>query len=101
MPLTKVATLSELKSGQGKQVTVNGRLIALFRDGDRLFAIDDVCPHRGAPLHQGPCMGGQVMCPWHSARFDLTTGAALCPPAKSPVATYPVTLSGDDVHIEA
>lgn len=101
MALTKVATLSELGPNKGKQVTVNGRKVALFLAEGKVYAIDDTCPHRGAPLSEGACAGGQVVCPWHAARFDLATGANLCPPAKSGVAVFPVQVIGDEVHIDA
>ena len=100
MALTKVASLAELESGKGKQVVVNGRKLAVFRDGDKVYAIDDTCPHRGASLSEGMCRGGQVMCPWHAARFDLTTGQVLCPPAQSNVAAFAVQVVGDDVQID-
>jgi 3-phenylpropionate/trans-cinnamate dioxygenase ferredoxin subunit len=40
------------------------------------------------------------MCPRHGAFFDVTTGAALTPPAVMPVATYRVRIEGDDVCVD-
>ena len=79
---------------------LNRKKIAVFHDGAKVYAIDDACPHRGAPLSDGMCREGQVMCPLHAARFDLTTGAALCPPAKTGVTAYAVRIEGDDVHVD-
>ena len=53
MALTKVATVWEVPAGKAKQVTVKGRTIALFNVDGTFYAIDDTCPHRGAPLSQG------------------------------------------------
>jgi nitrite reductase (NADH) small subunit/3-phenylpropionate/trans-cinnamate dioxygenase ferredoxin subunit len=100
MAFTKAASLTELTPGKGKQVSVNGKKIALFFTGGKVFAIDDTCPHRGAPLNEGMCSGAEVVCPWHAARFDLTTGAPLAPPAKSNVACYAVQVVGDEVQID-
>jgi nitrite reductase (NADH) small subunit/3-phenylpropionate/trans-cinnamate dioxygenase ferredoxin subunit len=100
MAFTKAAPLTELTPGKGKQVSVNGKKIALFSTGGKVLAIDDTCPHRGAPLHEGICSGVEVVCPWHAARFDLTTGAPLSPPAKSNVACYAVQVVGDEVQID-
>ena len=100
MPFTTVARLSELPAGTGKQVTINGQTIAVFAEGERVFAIGGICPHRGAPLSEGMCQQGQVVCPWHAARFDLTSGQNLCPPARSPVAAFKVQVVGDEVQIE-
>jgi len=100
MAFVKVAVVSELTPGQGKLVVVAGKQLALFLTEGKLFAIDEICPHRGAPMHEGYCEGSQVTCPWHNASFDLATGKHLSPPAKSGVQSYPVRLNGDDVEIE-
>jgi|SRR5207302_10340791 len=100
MPFTKVATLGEIPAGLAKAVTVNGRKLALFKVGGSVYAIEDSCPHRGAPLSEGECEGVELICPWHGARFDLTSGAHLCPPARSGVATFKVQVVGDEVHVE-
>ena len=101
MPFVSVARLADIPVGRGKQIAVNGRTIALFADGDRVYAISGICPHRGAPLSDGMCKDGQVMCPWHAARFDLATGKNLCPPALEAVAVFPVQVVGDDVQVDA
>jgi len=90
MPFTKVATTQEVPAGTAKQVTVNGRAVALFNLNGTYYAIDDTCPHRGAPLWEGEVEGNELTCPWHGARFDVTTGSHLCPPARSGVAAYKV-----------
>src|SRR5437660_1379090 len=100
MAFVKVATLAELPAGSGKQVTVNGKKIALFNLGGNVVAIDDTCPHRGAPLSEGEVSGSEVMCPWHGARFDLNTGGNLCPPARSGVAVFQVQLQGDEIQVD-
>ena len=51
--------------------------VAVFRDADdRVFALDDSCPHRGGPLSQGIVHGGRVTCPLHNWVIDLGTGKA-------------------------
>jgi 3-phenylpropionate/trans-cinnamate dioxygenase ferredoxin subunit len=100
MAFTRVAALSELTPGKGKQVILGEKKIALFNLDGKIYAIDDTCTHRGASLSEGQCHAGQVMCPWHSARFDLTTGAALCPPAQTGVKVYAVQVVGDEVQID-
>jgi nitrite reductase/ring-hydroxylating ferredoxin subunit len=100
MPFTKVATTQEVPAGTAKQVTVNGRAVALFNLNGTYYAIDDTCPHRGAPLWEGEVEGNELTCPWHGARFDVTTGSHLCPPARSGVAAYKVQVVGDEVQVE-
>lgn len=100
MAFTTVAQLAEVPLGRGKQVTVNGHKIALFNVGGTIHAIDDACPHRGASLAEGQMAGPEVVCPWHMARFDVTTGAHLSPPARSDVACFKVQVVGDEVQVE-
>jgi nitrite reductase/ring-hydroxylating ferredoxin subunit len=100
MAFTKVATASEVPPGTARQVSVNGRTIALFNVGGTYHAIDDACTHRGASLAEGECDGSEVICPWHGARFDLATGAARTPPAPRGVNAYKVQVVGDDIQID-
>lgn len=101
MAFINVAALTELTPDKGKQVSVNGKKIALFYADGKVFAIDDTCPHRGAPLHEGMCVGTEVVCPWHAARFDLATGQHRSPPAKAGVACFAVQIVGNEVHVDA
>jgi 3-phenylpropionate/trans-cinnamate dioxygenase ferredoxin subunit len=100
MAFVKVATLQEIPEGTGKQVSVNGRNVALFNLGGTVVAIDDTCPHRGGPLSEGVVSGTEVMCPWHGARFDLNTGNHLSPPARNGVTVFKVQLNGDEIQID-
>jgi nitrite reductase (NADH) small subunit len=52
--------------------------IAVFRTADdRVFAIEDRCPHKGGPLSQGIVHGASVTCPLHNWVISLETGKAL------------------------
>jgi nitrite reductase/ring-hydroxylating ferredoxin subunit len=100
MAFTKAATVQEVPVGKGKQVNLSGKVIALFNANGSFYAIDDTCPHRGGPLSEGELQGTEVICPWHHAMFDLTTGAHLSPPAPSDVSCYKVQVVGDEVQID-
>lgn len=51
--------------------------VAVFRtQDDRVFALDDRCPHKGGPLSEGIVHGSKVTCPLHNLVFDLETGLA-------------------------
>ena len=80
-----------ISPGEGRSIRVDGQAIALFRGrtGD-LYAVENRCPHRGGPLADGIFGGGQVICPYHSYRFDLATGACLTD-ATCSLRTFPVS----------
>lgn len=95
-----VAPLSALPPGTRKVVTVATRRVALFNVEGRIFAIDNLCPHEGAPLSEGELDGTILVCPWHTAEFDLTCGKVLCPPAVEDVRSYPVFVQDGTIEIE-
>jgi nitrite reductase/ring-hydroxylating ferredoxin subunit len=96
----KVATTGELTPGQAKLVQAQGRRIALFNRDGAYYAIEDTCPHRGGPLSEGQVEGSAVICPWHGAKFNITTGEVLGPPARAGVASFRTRVSGSDVEVE-
>jgi nitrite reductase/ring-hydroxylating ferredoxin subunit len=100
MAFTKAATLAEVPGGKAKQVTLGGKTIGLFNVGGTVYAIDDTCPHRGAPLWEGDVEGTEVTCPWHGARFDVTSGAHLCLPANRDIGNYKVQIVGDEIQVD-
>ena len=100
MAFVTVARFSELIEGEGVCVDAGGVKMALFRIGDKCFAIDEICPHRDAPLHEGYVEGMEVECPWHASRFHLETGAHRNPPAKRGVTAYKVQVVGDEVQVD-
>ncbi|MFQ5511461.1 MAG: Rieske (2Fe-2S) protein [Candidatus Krumholzibacteriia bacterium] len=71
----KVAEVDDLGPGEGfeTELEVNGEMIGLFFIDGKYYALGE-CPHERGPLCQGIIEGTQVMCPWHSARFEITTG---------------------------
>jgi nitrite reductase (NADH) small subunit/3-phenylpropionate/trans-cinnamate dioxygenase ferredoxin subunit len=94
-----VCRVGELADGEGRTVEVGRKLVAVFREGDRYFAIDDLCPHMGASLSGGYVENGVVTCPWHAWRFRLADGAwADCPRIK--IGCYPVRVEGDEVQVQ-
>ena len=100
MAFTKAAKITDVPAGKGTQVTIQGKVLALFNVNGQIYAIDNQCTHRGAPLAEGECTASQVDCPWHGARFDVTTGAHLCPPAPRGVIAYKVQVVGDEVQVD-
>ncbi len=96
-----VCDLDDLPERAGHEVFVNSRPVALFREGQQVFALDDRCPHREGQLSTGRCHGGKAICPLHWWDFDLATGISPYNPHDG-VATYPVRLTeGGQVQVDA
>jgi nitrite reductase/ring-hydroxylating ferredoxin subunit len=100
MALVKVANIEDVVPGTGKVIETGDTSLALFNVDGRFHATSNKCTHVGGPLGEGTVEGKVVTCPWHGSRFDVTTGEVLGPPARRPVATYPVTVQGRDVLVE-
>ena len=96
----RVASLAEVPPGTGRQVQVSGRALAIYNLEGIMHAIDGTCTHRGGPLGEGALVGNVVTCPWHGARFDVTTGGVLGPPAPQGVISHRVTVEGDSIFVE-
>ena len=98
--MTKVALKSDLPPGKATTVNLNGKTIALFNIKGSYYAIDNECTHAGGPLSEGQIQGSTVVCPWHGATFNVTSGEALSAPAFDGVKSYKTLVEGDEIKIE-
>src|SRR6186997_1317947 len=72
--------------------------LALFNVEGEVFAIDDSCPHQGAPLCGGRLDGRVIQCCAHGLRFDLRSGYLLNS-TQLKVINYPVEVVDDQAFI--
>ena len=96
----RAASLSDLGDESAVRVEVGGKPLCLARSQGEVFAVSDVCSHADVSLSEGDVEDGTVECWLHGSRFDLRTGQPTGLPATKPVATYPVTVEGDDVLVD-
>ena len=96
--LTKVAKTSEIPTGTGKVVEVEGKAIAVFNCDGTFYAIENTCKHRGGPLGEGMLSGTAVTCPWHGWEYDVTSGACSMDASVKNQA-FAVKVEGDDVLV--
>jgi 3-phenylpropionate/trans-cinnamate dioxygenase ferredoxin subunit len=95
----KAGSLSQLPDPGRQLVEVDDRLVVLFRVGDQVFCLDDVCTHDGGPLGEGMMEGHTVACPRHGAKFDIRDGRALTMPATEATVSHEVKIEGDDIYV--
>ena len=95
-----VARVGEIAEGRGIPVEIEGRVIAVFLDEGEYYAIDDACPHKGAPLCDGIVFDRTVTCTWHGWRFSLEDGRWMdSPSSRTRTGTYPVRVEGDLIQV--
>ncbi|MEX0725431.1 MAG: Rieske 2Fe-2S domain-containing protein [Planctomycetaceae bacterium] len=94
----RVASLAELPVETGKEVVAENRVVALFRVGESVYALDGICLHAGGPLAKGKVSGNVVTCPWHGWQYDVTSGEN-CLNKNICETPFPVEVRGDDVFI--
>lgn len=95
----KACRADAVQEGEPLGVKLGGVSVGLYRVGDRLFALHDICSHEYALLSKGWQEGAVIECPLHQARFDLATGRCLGPPAERDLAAFAVRLAGDEVEV--
>ena len=95
----RVGTVDELKARGCTVVTGGGHTIAVFAHDDKVFAVDNRCPHMGFPLDRGTVKDGILTCHWHHARFDLSSGGTFDPFADD-VRSFPVSVVGGEVWVD-
>ncbi|MEH2338755.1 FAD-dependent oxidoreductase [Nostoc sp.] len=94
-----VANINDLNDGEMRQVAVGETEILLTRLDGKFHAVGAHCSHYKAPLAEGVLSGHHVVCPWHNAYFDVTTGDQLEPPGLDSLACYQVRIEGENVIV--
>ena len=96
----KVAQVAEVPPGSTRRFSPGrGHHIVVCNVGGKFYAIRDVCTHDGGILGLGELDDTLIECPRHGAKFDVTSGKAVVPPAVRPVTTYSVRVRGDDIEV--
>ena len=66
--------VSEIKKGQMKHTEIDGKEIVIANFDGKFYAFSDRCGHMNARLSRGNLNQTIVTCPFHAAKFDITTG---------------------------
>ena len=81
----EVAKIEEIPSGKMKHVELDGKEIVVANLNSKFYAMDDRCGHMNALLSMGNISNDSVVtCPFHGARFDITTGKKVKEPVLAP-----------------
>jgi len=99
MTWVPVAKVGDVRAGDVIAVEVQGTKMILGLDGDRYFALQRQCVHRGGDLADGIVSRGHVVCANHGWRFSTATGqhdtaSDVC------LTSYAVRVSGEQIEID-
>ena len=88
------------EKGQKLVFRHDSKQILLIGMGEKIFALDNRCPHEGYPLSEGTgdpksCL---LTCNWHNWKFDLNSGK--CVMGADNVTTYPVAVKGETITVD-
>jgi nitrite reductase (NADH) small subunit len=96
----KLADVSDVPIGKSFVVkTPNGDEIALFNLNGNIYALENACPHMGAPLNEGEIDDCIVTCPWHGWQFDVRTGLCENMPGDD-ARSFKISVSDHEIFLE-
>ncbi len=95
----RACAVAEIRDKRARIVCLGGERVAIFRDGDRISAVSNVCQHQNGPLGEGRIVDGCITCPWHGYQYVPETGASP-PPFTEKVPTFDVEVRGADVWVD-
>ena len=100
MAFERACTIADVRDDEALAVVLGDMEVAVARNGDEFFAIQNICSHAAVALSEGEVEDCQIECWLHGSRFDLRTGKPTSFPATDPVALFPVEVRGDDVYVD-
>lgn len=76
-----VCAVEEISPNRGKAIVLPGtrERVAVFRYGNQVSVLSNVCAHQGGPLGEGKVIDGCVTCPWHGFQYRPGDGRAPAP----------------------
>jgi nitrite reductase/ring-hydroxylating ferredoxin subunit len=83
------------------QIDKKRKDILIANVGGGYYATSNICTHEGAKLHEGKLNNNELICPWHGARWDVTSGKMILFPEKlKSLRSFKVIVQNDDLYIE-
>ncbi|MBV6441093.1 MAG: (2Fe-2S)-binding protein [Haliscomenobacteraceae bacterium CHB4] len=90
--------VADIPDNRAKMLIIHSENIALFKYGNKLSAVHNLCKHQNGPLSEGKIIDGCITCPWHGYQYRPEDGQSP-PPFKEMVCTYDVMVEGTKVYV--
>jgi len=100
MTFVRACAAADVLADEALGVTLGDLDVAIARNGDDFFAIENLCSHAAVALSEGEVEDGTIECWLHGSRFDLRSGKPTGLPATEPVATFPVEQRDDGIYVD-
>jgi nitrite reductase/ring-hydroxylating ferredoxin subunit len=96
-----VAKTLDVQEGKMVHITAGGKEIVVTKFDGNYYAMDNICTHAGAELHEGELNNSELICPWHGAKWDIKTGTLISFPQKlKPLQSHKVLIENDTLYVE-
>jgi nitrite reductase/ring-hydroxylating ferredoxin subunit/DMSO/TMAO reductase YedYZ heme-binding membrane subunit len=91
---------ASLRDGCARVVVLrDAERIAVFRHGDALHAVSNVCAHQAGPLGEGRIVDGCITCPWHGYQYLPHNGQSP-PPFTEKIPTFRLKVAGGRILLD-
>lgn len=94
-----VCAIDDIPMSRAFVACLSGERVAVFRHGQSVSAVSNVCQHQNGPLGEGKIVNGCIVCPWHGYEYRPESGASP-PPFTEKVPTFSVRVEGSRVFVD-
>ena len=94
----KIQINFDLEEGAMKEMVVGDGdkdKVLISKYAGKLYATGAFCSHYDVPLQGGVRAANKIICPAHSASFDLITGRSLSGPGRDGIPTFKIVTEGE------
>lgn len=96
----EIGKISDVPSRGTRCVKVGDMTVAIFRTtNNKIFALEDKCPHSDGPLSQGIVHDDCVTCPLHNWVISLETGEAQGADVGK-TRSFPIKMDGEKIFLD-
>ena len=88
----RVCEVASIAESRAHIACLAGERVAIFRYGDKVSAVSNVCQHQNGPLGEGRIIDGCITCPWHGYQYRPSDGCAP-PPFTEKIPTFEVQVT--------
>ncbi|MGE5619925.1 MAG: Rieske 2Fe-2S domain-containing protein [Sphingomonadaceae bacterium] len=90
---------ADLPAERPTRAEVQGIPVMLVRHDNQIYALGDICSHRGCSLSRGHLMGDTIICACHGSTYRLEDGTSVHGPSPYPQPSYPTRVRDGQIEV--